>query len=161
LKAQREWEESEPCKCLTAALKNIPTVVDRVIALSCGSLSRDDNRPVARSSVQHALALTVRRVLIEKQGGTGTVPCYAQDPGYSPIDESLLTEVGFTVLDDPGAFIAVDDSSLVICVASDAPVRQIIADLAKPAALIWDKVDPEDAPDSLLVILISVNLRTI
>ena len=145
LNAQRQWEESEPCKRLISALQNIPTSVkvERIVALSCGSVARD------RSSVQHALALTISKALTAKQSETESVPCYAQDPCYSSVDESLLAEFGIDVLDDPDGFLAVDDSSIVLSIASDAPVKQIIVDLAKPAAIIWDKVDLDDTSDSL------------
>ncbi|KAK3361451.1 hypothetical protein B0T24DRAFT_599171 [Lasiosphaeria ovina] len=46
------------------------------------------------SVLQHALVLLIRDVLAAGAGaeaGTTTVPCYVQDPGYRPEDESILT----------------------------------------------------------------------
>jgi hypothetical protein len=149
LNAALAWDESEPCKRLVSALQNLPpsSKVGRIVAFSCGSITRDRFKSAPRSSVQHALALTVSKVLTARQ--IEHVPCYAQDPCYGLNDEALLTEWCIDILDDPDGFLAVDRSTFVISIASDSPVRQIIADLAKPAAIIWDRVDLDDAPDSL------------
>lgn len=95
---------------------------------------------------QHALALTMRDYLASGYAtgahgkGTDGIKCYAQDPIYTPVDEQVLCEAGFTVVDDPRAFLEVDDTSLIIAMNPNIPVRQIIADIARPSILIWNKV---------------------
>jgi SRR1 len=130
-------------------MRNMSTSVkvDQIVAFACGSLVRWRDL-VPSTAVQHALALTVSKALTEKQG-TGSVSCFAQDPAYNAIDKSILGELGIEVLDDPDGFIAVDDASIVISIAPDVPVKQIISDLAKPAAIIWYRVDLNDFSDSL------------
>jgi hypothetical protein len=103
-------------------------------------------RPVA----QHILALAVRDFLASHDArgrpgeGVCGIKCYAQDPIYTPIDEQVLGEAGFDVVDDPKAFLEVDESSVVIAIAPDIPVRQIVADIARPAMMIWDKFSVTD-----------------
>lgn len=98
------------------------------------------------SMAQHALALTIRDYLVSRHAtgaeveGASEIKCYAQDPIYTPLDEQVLCEAGFTVVDDPRAFLEVDEASLVISMSPDIPVRQITADIARPAVMIWDKV---------------------
>ncbi|KAK3898364.1 hypothetical protein C8A05DRAFT_47291 [Staphylotrichum tortipilum] len=105
---------------------------------------------ITRSMAQHALALAVRDFLANGDmtgangEGAGGIKCYAQDPIYTPIDEQVLSEAGFTVVDDPRAFLEVDEASVIIAMNSDIPVRQIIADLARPAIMIWNKVTVDD-----------------
>ena len=48
------------------------------------------------------------------------------------------------VIDDPRAFLEVDEASVVIALAPDIPARQIIADLTRPAILLWDNVVNSD-----------------
>ncbi len=59
---------------------------------------------------------------------------------YVDTDKEVLGRVGVTVVDDPRGFLEVDDNSVVICVAPNVPVKQIIADIARPAVLIWNRV---------------------
>ncbi|ROW08465.1 hypothetical protein VMCG_03213 [Cytospora schulzeri] len=103
-----------------------------------------------RSMAQHALALMMQEFLgsdhtsgahIDSIRG---VQCYAQDPIYTPIDEQVLCEAGFTVVEDPRAFLEVDESSVIISISPDIPVMQIIADIARPAIMIWNKVSSID-----------------
>jgi hypothetical protein len=56
----------------------------------------------------------------------------------------ILRENGITVLDDPEGFLEVDDSTLVISCAAQVPVKQITLDLARPAAMIWDRIKGHD-----------------
>jgi hypothetical protein len=55
------------------------------------------------------------------------------------VDKAVLEEVVIHVLDDPLGFLKVDDSNIVIFFAPSLPVRQIVADTALPAIIIWDK----------------------
>jgi hypothetical protein len=99
-----------------------------------------------RSTAQHILALAIRDILTNNDAentqneNTDQIKCYAQDPAYTLIDELILHEAGFTVLDDPRAFLEVDEASIVIAISPDIPIKQIIADIARPAILIWDKI---------------------
>lgn len=93
------------------------------------------------------MLLTLREAL--------NVPCYAQDPAYSDVDKAVFKEFNIEVLEDPDALLEVDDSSIVYSKSPNIPVKEIVADIAQPAVLIWDCVgettDHWSVPHSLFV----------
>lgn len=153
----RDWEGSETCKQFRFA--NIPHGIRKAIGLACGSISYEIQSLLARrSAFQHALLLTVRDVLLQTEEKTKDkkdeeenatkvenkdeiITCYAQGPTYTSIDKSILEgQSNIQILGDPEAFLEIDDSSVVFSRAADLPVKQTVADLARPAILIWDRV---------------------
>lgn len=95
-----------------------------------------------RSACQHALVLILRAFFAGRQQTAGEdILCFAQDPLYEDIDERILTDAGISVLENPRAFLEVDDASVVFALSLETPVRQIIADIARPAVLIWNRVE--------------------
>lgn len=73
-----------------------------------------------------------------------SIQCFAQDPVYTNVDKVVLAEHGVTVVDDPRGFLQVDDQSAVLSFAPNICVRQIVADIARPALLIWNTVHDEE-----------------
>lgn len=137
-----------------ASSKQLPMpTVKKVVAFACYSVAWD-REGSSVSARQHALALFLRQHL-EKQGHI--VEYFAQEPQCTPIDREIFEdkEVDIKILDDPWGFIEVDDETLVISFAPLAPVRQIVADTARPAMMIWDRVpkpvarDPDIDPSSI------------
>lgn len=136
------WKQSETCQRLKMTLRdaNLPCEVTNVVGFACGDMSFLDTRleDAQRSASQHALLLTLQSVLQQKnKTSTGQVLCYAQDPIYSNVQKKVLGNSGIQVLDDPEGFLQVDDGSAVFSCAPNIPVKQVIADLARPAILIW------------------------
>jgi hypothetical protein len=150
--AKRSLEASQHFARLKSALTSVavPPGIDKIIALGCSTMTWADHDTAMRPMAQHILALTVRDLLASRyatgrQGeGVREIKCYAQDPIYTPVDEQVLGEAGFTVVDDPRAFLEVDGSSVVIAIAPDIPIRQIVADIARPAIMIWEKFPVTD-----------------
>ncbi|KAL2276788.1 hypothetical protein FJTKL_00449 [Diaporthe vaccinii] len=152
LKATREaldagvkaWENSEECKRITAALtaSTILNKVTKVIAFACCTNSGCEAIH-KRSITQHALILTIKDILRKKSRTTdGDIRCYAQDPIYTDADRAALKSKGIHVLDDPHGFLEVDNSSIMIAFSPNIPVRQIVADIARPAVMLCDRVKP-------------------
>ncbi|KAJ7757863.1 hypothetical protein B0H14DRAFT_3896135, partial [Mycena olivaceomarginata] len=56
------------------------------------------------------------------------------------MDRQLLGKHGITVLDNPRGFLQLDESSIVISIAPNIPVKQIVTDLAHPAVIIWNSI---------------------
>ncbi|KAI0173455.1 hypothetical protein GGR52DRAFT_387993 [Hypoxylon sp. FL1284] len=107
------------------------------------------NNQRGRALMQHALALQARdRLRLPDDFSFDTlrhVELYAQDPAYSAADRAALQAFGFEVVGQHGAggFALVDDNSLVITCHPSAPVTQILADIARPAAILTTAdVDP-------------------
>ncbi|KAK0612643.1 hypothetical protein B0T17DRAFT_620799 [Bombardia bombarda] len=159
-KYKDEWEASEQRRALWSALSNSTVEigpVNKIVAFACSSLScqqKDDERKDRdrTAAVQHALILTLHEFFQSRIPSTGpAVQCFAQDPAYTNIDREILGEVGITVLEDPHAFLELDETSVVISISPDIPVREVTADLARPAMMIWDQViwdQVEEEPDA-------------
>ncbi|CAG8983266.1 hypothetical protein HYALB_00002702 [Hymenoscyphus albidus] len=102
----------------------------------------------------HALLSTLRKVLDKnKEKYTYEVLCYAQDPAYDNVDKVLLEENEIKVLDDPEGFLEVGDHTIVVSFCADVCVKQIILDIACPAAIISDRFinHPDDSPTLMKV----------
>ncbi|ROW09149.1 hypothetical protein VPNG_05775 [Cytospora leucostoma] len=141
----KAWEDSEDCRRLSLALTapGIPGSITKVVAFACSTIA---GGPVRDTSVrQHAMLLTIRSILQSRLSQPSLqIECYGQDPVYTEVDREVLGKAGITVLPDPRGFLEVDDSSVVLSFSPDAPVRQIVVDLARPAVLVWDKVMSEE-----------------
>lgn len=149
------WEQSPLCRDMLSALSKVkcPRNVTKLVCFGLGSLdgSHDfcildevadfDGLPLRAAMTQHAAAFTFAKVLGE-QVGTGPLRIIAQDPAYSPNARKLLADEGVEVVGGIGClgFTLVDDDSIVFSVHPDVPVKQIIADMARPAGMIWDPV---------------------
>lgn len=91
------------------------------------------------SMTQHSVALT----LVELFGKyNDNIELLAQDPEYTRETADFLEGKGFKIVGEFGAggFAEVDDESVVFSPFVTAPARQIIADIARPAAYITDKM---------------------
>ena len=136
-----EWESSGACQELISTLRSaaIPNVKN-IVAFACFNMS--DCAMAERSACQHALILILRQFFAKQQHITeGDIPCFAQDPLYEDVDKKVLADAGISALENPRAFLVVDDTSLVISISPEAPIRQIIADIAQPAVMIWNRVE--------------------
>lgn len=141
----KHWEKFESCKNLRDSLRAhiAPDKITKVIAFACGTMIHDDSE--SSSIRQHGLVLTVKRMVqLINSPGAEEVQCFAQDPAYTGLDRSVLEGAGIQILEDPHGFLEVDDASVVISFAAHVPVRQIVTDLARPAAMVWDRVETED-----------------
>jgi hypothetical protein len=136
------WKDTDMCKRVIQILElsAVRHDVDKVVAVSLGSISTIE-REVNRSAFQHALVLTLREWLQTLQK---PFSCYAQDPAYKSMDRALLGEYGIEVIDDPRAWLEVDEKSILFSCASDVPVKEIVADIARPAVVIWEQLTDND-----------------
>jgi hypothetical protein len=149
-KAVRAWEDSDECRRLRSAIENAPLpTINNIVAFACSSMLGKDDR--SRAATQHALILTMRDIIAKRQPGAQSqtqIKCFAQDPIYAKADVEVLGRSGITVLEDPRAFLEVDDQSLVISFYPNIPVRQIVTDIARPAVMIWNRVESEAELDA-------------
>lgn len=88
------------------------------------------------SMVQHSIAVTLAEVC--RKDEINHVQFLAQDPDYTEQTKSILERNGFTIIGNFGAggFAEIDGGSVVFSVFPEAPVKQIIADVARPAVII-------------------------
>jgi hypothetical protein len=115
--------------------------IDNIVCFGLGPLAGIDGRDTTRSLTQHAAAKTIAKALSEFCGSS--ISCYAQDPAYTDVDEKVLRSIGITPLNDPKGFLQVGRNTLVLSVNPNVPVKQIIADVQRPVAMLWNTVQPE------------------
>ncbi|KAK3902844.1 hypothetical protein C8A05DRAFT_15143 [Staphylotrichum tortipilum] len=135
------WEASAECARLRGVFEagKIGRVT-KIAAFACSTMAvKDDDR--ANPVAQHAAVLMLRELFARR--GAGEVRCLAQDPMYRPADVEVLQELGVEVLEDPRGFLEVDEETVVVCVAPNVPVRQVVADIARPVAMVWGTVKGE------------------
>lgn len=134
------WDESATCKQVKSILAGVKLscTITKVIGIACGPL---DSR---RTSLQHALLLTIQDVLGRRNTNRMRPVCYAQDPIYADTDQSVLEHFGITVLDDPEALLMANDSTALVSCSPNIPVKEIIADIARPAIIFWDRIRADE-----------------
>ncbi|KAI1408044.1 hypothetical protein F5Y13DRAFT_205125 [Hypoxylon sp. FL1857] len=130
-------EYQERLKVALAALE-IPFVLDKVVALALGPLIAG-NQACDGNMIQHALVSVVHSSLLQRGILSAASRRYVQDPIYTQKDRDVLSSEGFTILDDPQAFLVLDESSILVSICPDNPVKQIVADICRPGIIIWDK----------------------
>ncbi|KGM92144.1 uncharacterized protein PADG_11680 [Paracoccidioides brasiliensis Pb18] len=147
-KSRNQWNDSATCEAFTSQIRNLLCGngnAKKMIKIMCNSSkSTAEQEPetsvIEASLIHHAIALTVADVTrSHAETGDVRVRLLAQDPLYSTEKKDVLRQIGFEVVGDHGAggFAELDDI---------APVKQIIADLARPAVIICAK--PYKDPDS-------------
>lgn len=136
----RMWQESEMCRRVVQILESSVSGhgIEKIVAVSLASIS---NNYEHRSAFQHAFVLTLREWLLARQE---SICCYAQDPVYNDVDKIVLGEHGIEVIDDPRAWLELDNRSILFSCASNVPVKEIVADIARPAVVIWERVKETD-----------------
>lgn len=112
--------------------------IEKIVAVALAAISKDDRH---RSAFQHAFVLTLREWLHARQK---SICCYAQDPEYEAVDKVVLGEHGIEVIDDPRAWLEVDERSILFSCAPNVPVKEIVADITRPAVVIWERLDAKD-----------------
>ncbi|CEL10083.1 hypothetical protein ASPCAL13210 [Aspergillus calidoustus] len=101
--------------------------------LSQGGVDLINDEPAAQDYKHH-------RLLQASHLGPREVPCYVQDPAYTPADRMVLAENNVETVQDPGGFLKMDDSSLVFCCEPTTCVKSIVANVARPLVIIRDTV---------------------
>jgi hypothetical protein len=82
--------------------------------------------------VQHSIALTIAEFC--RDGGASEIQLFAQDPDYTERTEEILRGRGFSIVGRFGAegFAEIDDEKVVFSAFVEAPLKQIIAEIARP-----------------------------
>jgi hypothetical protein len=137
------WKTSNSCSQLKRVLQsvNIQHRVTKVIGLACSTMSQHTDESSAQPpAYQHALILSAKDFLLEKYGDAHRISFYVQDPAYNSVDTSVLQRYGISTLVDPKAFLEIDTETLLVSCSPNVAVKQIVADIALPSVIIWDRV---------------------
>lgn len=148
------WNGSESCKLLKSCLQQHLTTrqVTKVACFGLGDVCRKppewlrrqitsdedelDASIVSPNMLQHLIAVTIVEVCREHT--RSSVELLAQDPDYTRETEDILKQNGFSIVGRHGAggFAEIDDTTIVFSVFVEAPLKQIIADIARPTMII-------------------------
>ena len=141
-KHTREWEQSQTYKVFNQLLENLDFTVkiNKIVCFGLGFLSNPQQSNERRSHIQHASVLTIASTFAKRYPNQNPIHIYSQDPTYTELDKTFLNSIGVKVLSDPKGFLEVDEQTLVFSVSPGVCVRQIVADLSRPAAMVWDTV---------------------
>lgn len=139
---KHEWDSSKACRDFQEILnKRFHGQLTKIVAFALGWMSYDVDYPTAKNSaMQHAALITLRDFEADEKG----LPCFSQEPSYSDVDKAILKKRGITPIENPHGFLEVDEHTAVVCLGADAPIHQIVADITKPAVILWDK-QPENS----------------
>ncbi|CAG9940318.1 unnamed protein product [Clonostachys rosea f. rosea IK726] len=169
---EESWEQSSFRIELLDMLNQVDRIpkASRVVCLGLGNLAKtlaEDNLyetigppstlPGYRNYVNHLVALTVAQVIGSRQanclspdtepthGQQSSLKVVAEDFSYSPQDKEVLAKAGFQILNGYGtsSFRVVDDETIFVCCDPRRAVMEIIADIARPAAMLWIQDLPE------------------
>ncbi|KAI0192224.1 hypothetical protein EV127DRAFT_426363 [Xylaria flabelliformis] len=118
--------------------------VNKVIAFGLGRIGHVWRGP-PKTFYEHAAALVVRRA-VQDVSSAPKVSLLIQDPLYTNVCKKVLQEHDFDVIEGFGAkgFALVDDDTVVLAHHPAFPLRELIADIARPALISMMMV--EDQP---------------
>jgi hypothetical protein len=122
--------------------------VDKVMSFGLGTIGRVCPELSHEYAYwEHAAARVIARAVREVSSAP-TVALLAQDPSYTDVCKKVLAEFDFQVIEGYGAkgFALVDDNSVVLAHHPNFPLREIIADLARPALITMKAQHPEKEP---------------
>ncbi|KAJ3493865.1 hypothetical protein NLG97_g4462 [Lecanicillium saksenae] len=156
MNSRLDWAASQSCQLLKSQLRqgNHLKIVKKVLCFGLGDICRKPPEWMKRNAktdaeiseqevsfvrgamTQHAIALTIREICGDI--ADSHVELLAQDPDYTDETKSILTASGFSIMGEHGAggFAEIDDTSLVVSIFIEAPLKQIIADIARPPIII-------------------------
>ncbi|KAL5358605.1 hypothetical protein BJX96DRAFT_163863 [Aspergillus floccosus] len=134
---------------IQTTLRSLPLTcqITKVIGIACGcfAITSSDPKGYTRSAVQHAFLLAMRKAWQENGMAGDHVACNVQDPAYTSTDRQILQKQGIQVVEDPEGFLQMDEASVVFSCAPNICVKQIVADIARPAVLVWCVVEEDDS----------------
>lgn len=137
-RAVNKWEKKKLFETLKRALeeRNLKGIC-RVVIIAGGTMTAHyDDEDHVRIFNQHGLVVLLGRLLAKRNPGV-KIELFAQDPAYKGFDNDLLKDQGVKVVHDPRGFLEIDESTIVISIYFPA-TRSVIADIARPAAIICD-----------------------
>jgi hypothetical protein len=136
---EQQWKTSQHYAQFQEVLSmiEIPFTLTKVIALGLGSLITM-SRIAKHRFLQHALISALHSALVHRGILSVSSEKYVQDPAYTQRDKDIIHSAGLTVLNDPQALLELDESSVLVSIANDIPVGDIVADVCRPGIIIWD-----------------------
>ncbi|KAI1770177.1 hypothetical protein F4818DRAFT_446472 [Hypoxylon cercidicola] len=129
----------------------LPPYIDKIVCFDLGSITRkeaDYYGYVRRAIYKHAAAMSIVEAVHSRFGNR--IRLVVQDTNYCSECAEVLFAKNFTVVGEHGAqgLAEVDDKTLVFAPNPRFCVKEVIADIAEPAAMFWGTVrSPEETEE--------------
>jgi hypothetical protein len=140
---EREWKMSQHYRQLEGILAtvDIPSTLTKIIGFCLGPIIIG-SQVLEHRVVQHALISALDLTLTQRGNLSGSSRRYVQDPAYARQDMDVLQSAGLTILQDPQGLLELDESSVLVSINSNFPIKEVVADICRPGIIIWDKGEP-------------------
>ncbi|KAL8921971.1 MAG: hypothetical protein Q9208_005425 [Pyrenodesmia sp. 3 TL-2023] len=140
---QALWAASEAMVLLknrvSAIARNRP--ISKVVGFAIGSFQDIVLANRHRSQLQLAALFTVLECLEDNRDASlSDIRCFMQDPMLTELDVEFLNTLGIEAVNDPEAFLAVDETTLVYAPCAYDFVYRKLSQSTWPAALICDSL---------------------
>jgi hypothetical protein len=138
-----KWDQCDVRNRVAGLLCKLP-IPSNITKMVCFGLGNNIVSENVEETSQHPAALMIRDIL-ECHTGNG-IRLFAQDPAYSVDTKEILEQFGFNIVDGAGskAFQEVDETTVVFCVNVGFRVKEILADLTRPAMIITQPFQSTD-----------------
>ncbi|KAI2780094.1 hypothetical protein F4815DRAFT_159459 [Daldinia loculata] len=144
---QATWDENPVGQHFYSTFMRLPfpPYINKIVCIGLGNFiapGSDDESPcmLSLSMLRHAAVVTAAEALFKRFGRR--IQIFAQDVHYTPDCAAVLFRKGFSVVGRHGAsgLAEIDDMTFVFAPPSDFCLKEIVADIAKPAAMFWGTV---------------------
>ncbi|KAI1753197.1 hypothetical protein F4782DRAFT_498663 [Xylaria castorea] len=130
----QEFEDSDEAAAITDLIHTHLSgcTVNKIIAFGLGRIGSS----ALQTFYEHAAARVVRRA-VQDVSSAPQIALLVQDPFYTDVCKKVVQEFDFDVIEGFGAkgFSLLDDNTVVLAHNPSFPLREIIADLARPALI--------------------------
>ncbi|KAI1272837.1 hypothetical protein F5Y07DRAFT_378504, partial [Xylaria sp. FL0933] len=120
--------------------------VKRIVGIALGGLvyrlhdedyEEDQEDAIQRSVSQYAFMLALQELIAELPdfNPLNGPRCIVQDPALGLVDKGALHRLGMEVLENPYGFVELDDKSFLVTFQPEFPVKQIVAEIARPIGM--------------------------
>ncbi|KAI8629859.1 hypothetical protein F5Y19DRAFT_62223 [Xylariaceae sp. FL1651] len=143
VEARDKWDNCEACADIGDSLRSLklPSSINKIV---CFGLGNDIAMASFEKTSQHPAALTIKHIL--EDICKHEVKLMTEDPAYTYDTEAVLEDHDFIFIDGcgVGGFLEVDENTVVFCVNVGARVKEVLADLVRPAVIITQPYVAED-----------------
>ncbi|KAI0813122.1 hypothetical protein GGR55DRAFT_598463 [Xylaria sp. FL0064] len=146
---KQAWETRPLYGQMQTLVRSYPAFarVKKIVGIALGGLvyglnyeehEEDQEDAVARSVVQYAFMLVLRDLIAELPdfNPLNGPRCIVQDPALGHVDKEALLHLGMEVLENPYGLVELDGKSFLVTVQPEFPVKQIVAEIARPIGMI-------------------------
>ncbi|KAI0892409.1 hypothetical protein F4806DRAFT_239059 [Annulohypoxylon nitens] len=149
---KKSWKSLPISHELYAMIMRVPLPpIDKIVCIGLGPISfrpHIESTEMSRNVFCHLGALLIAEALRRRFGATPRL--LAQDPEYNPDCKRMLEGKGFEIVGEHGAsgLAEINDRTLVYAPNPGFCLKEVVADIAQPAAMFWKPVTTPEQEDA-------------